>query len=100
LNAYLTARQKICDRRDRFCAASSAGTDCQDQITKRKPGARSDNLAKLAISFHILTIFVLSRSDATSHCEYFFYRHRRVIQFLSTLELTAERHFCSILKHK
>src|SRR5262249_43294903 len=38
--------------------------------------------------------------SATSRCEYFFHRHRWVIQSLSTLELTVARHFCSILKHE
>jgi hypothetical protein len=42
----------------------------------------------------------LSRSNAMSRCEYFFHRQSGVIHSLSTLELTAERHFCSILKHE
>ena len=100
LHAYLTACQKVCNRRNRFCAATGARTNCQDQIAERKSGARFDNLAKFAVPFHILFIFALSKSNATSRCEYFFHRHSLVIQFLSTLELTAERHFCSILKHK
>jgi hypothetical protein len=100
LHAYLAARQKVCDRCHRFFAASRTGTDCQDQITERQSSARPHDLAKLAISFHMLTISALSRSNAMSRCEYFFHRHRSVIQSLSTLELTAERHFCSILKHE
>jgi hypothetical protein len=56
-------------------------------------------LAKFAIPFHILAICSRSRSNATSRCEYFFHRCDRVIQCLSTLELTVPRHFCSILKH-
>jgi hypothetical protein len=76
LHAYLTAGQKVCDRCHRLFAASRAGTDCHDQITERKPSARSDDLAKLAISFHMLAIFVLSKSNARSHCEYFFHRHK------------------------
>jgi hypothetical protein len=75
LHTYLTARQKICDRRYRFCAATGARTNCQDQITERKSGARFDDLAKFAIPFHILAIFPLSKSNATSRCEYFFHRH-------------------------
>jgi len=100
LDTYLTARQKICDRCYRFCAALRAGTNCHDQITERKSGARFNDLAKFAIPFHILAIFALSKSNATRRCEYFFHRHSLVIQSLSTLELTAERHFCSILKHE
>ena len=100
LHAYLTACQKVCNRRNRFCAATGARTNCQDQIAERKSGARFDNLAKFAVPFHILSIFALSKSNATSRCEYFFHRHSLVIQFLSTLELTAERHFCSILEHR
>jgi hypothetical protein len=75
LHAHLTARQKICDRCYCFCAATSTGTNCQDQITERKPGARFNDLAKLAIPFHILAIFAPSKYNATSRCEYFFHRH-------------------------
>jgi hypothetical protein len=75
LHAYLTARQKVRDRRHRFGAAAGAGTNCQDQIPKGKTSARSDHLAKLAISFHILAIFAVSRSNAMSRCEYFFHGH-------------------------
>jgi hypothetical protein len=75
LYAYLTARQKVCDRRYRFCAASRAGTNCQNQITERKPGARFNDLAKFAISLHKSAIFALSRSNAMIRCEYFFHRH-------------------------
>ena len=100
LYAYLAARKKVRDGCHHLCAATRAGTNCQDQITERKPTARSDDLAKLAIPFHNLAIFALSRSNAMSRCEYFFHRQSGVIQSLSTLELTAERHFCSILKHE
>src|SRR5262249_9221436 len=46
-----------------------------NQITQRKPRARSDDLAKLTISFHVLTVSALSKSalskcSANSHCEY------------------------------
>ena len=99
LHTYLAARQKVCDRCHRFFAASRAGTDCQDQITERKPSAGFHDLAKLAIPFHMLTISALSRSNATSHCEYFLHRNGWFIQSLFTLELTEWRHFCSILKH-
>jgi hypothetical protein len=75
-NAYLTACQKVCDRRNRLRAALRAGTNCQDQITERKPSARFDDLAKLAISFHILPVCSQSRSNAMIPCEYFFHRHR------------------------
>jgi len=70
LHAYLTARQKVCDRRYRFCAALRARTNCQDQIPERKPTARFDDLAKFAISLHKLAIFGLSRFNAMSRCEY------------------------------
>jgi hypothetical protein len=76
LYAYLAAGQEVRDGCHHLCAATRAGTNCQDQITERKPSARSDDLAKLAISFHMLAISTLSRSDAISHCEYFFHRHR------------------------
>jgi hypothetical protein len=75
LHAYLTAGQKVRDCRYRFCAALRARTNCQDQVPERKPTARFDDLAKLAISLHKLAIFGLSRFDATSRCEYFFHRH-------------------------
>ena len=75
LDAYLTARQKVCDRGYRFCAAAGAGTNCQDQITERKPSARFNDLAKFAIPFHTLAIFALSKSNATIRCEYFLHRH-------------------------
>jgi len=99
LYAYLAAGQKIRDGCHHFGAATRTGTNFQDQIPKRK-SALSDDLAKLAISFHMLAISALSRSNAMSRCEYFFHRHTSVIQCLSTLELTAGRHFCSILKHE
>jgi len=76
VDAYLTASQKVSDRGNHLFAALRARADCQNQVTKRGPGARSDYLAKLSISFHMLAIFPLSRSNAISHCEYFFYRHR------------------------
>jgi hypothetical protein len=76
LNSYLTTCQKVCHCRNRFFAAFGAGTNCQDQVTERKPSARSDDLAKLGISFHILAICSKSRSDAIRRCEYFFHRHR------------------------
>jgi len=75
LYTYLTARQKIRDGCHRFGAATRAGTNCQDEIPKRKSAAISDNLAKFAISLHMSTISALSRSNAMSRCEYFFHRH-------------------------
>src|SRR4029077_5933013 len=74
--AYLAAGQKIRHCCNRFCAAARAGTNCQDQISERQSGARSHDLAKLAISFHMLAIFGLSRSNAMIHCEYVFHRDR------------------------
>ena len=35
-----------------------------------------------------------------TRCEYLFHRSGVVIQSLSTLELTIQRHFCSILEHE
>jgi hypothetical protein len=100
LHAYLAAGQKIRHCCNRFGAAARAGTNCQDQITERKPSARFHDLAKLTISFHMLAISGLSRSSASVHCEYVFHGCACVIHFLCTLELTVERHFCSILKHE
>ncbi len=51
LHAHLAAGQKICDRCHRFFAALRARTDCQDQITQRKPSARSHDLSKLCDFF-------------------------------------------------
>jgi hypothetical protein len=70
LYAYLATGQKVRDRCHHLCAAARTGTNCQDQITERKPSAGSDDLAKLAISFHMLAFSALSRSDARVHCEY------------------------------
>jgi hypothetical protein len=42
----------------------------------------------------------MSMCDARCHCEYVVDGLRAVIHFLCTLELTARRHFCSILKHE
>src|SRR5262245_49524637 len=61
LYAHLAAGQKIGDRCDHLCAASRTRTHRQNQITKRKPSAWSDNLAKLTISFHKSFIPALSR---------------------------------------
>jgi hypothetical protein len=75
VDAYLTASQKVSDRGNHLFAALRAGADCQNQVTERGPGARSNYLAKLPISFHTLAVSVPSRSNATSHCEYFFHRN-------------------------
>jgi hypothetical protein len=72
----LATGQKVRDGCHHLCATTRAGTNCQDQITERRPSAWSDDLAKLAISFHMLAIFTLSRSNAMSRCEYFFHRNR------------------------
>src|SRR5262249_58567557 len=96
---YLAAGQKIRDRCDHFCAAGSAGANCQDQITERQPSAGSDDLAKLAIPFHMLAVSVQSRCDASCHCEYVVHARRKIIHSLCTLKLTVQRHFCSNLKH-
>jgi hypothetical protein len=70
LYAYPAAVQKIGDRCNHLSATLRAGADCQNQITQRKPSARSDDLAKLAIPFHVLAISALSMYGASSHCEY------------------------------
>ena len=75
LYAYLAAGQEVRDGCHHLCAARRAGTNCQDEIPKRKSAALSDDLAKLAVSLHILAIPALSRSNAMSRCEYFFHRH-------------------------
>jgi len=72
----LAAVQKVRDGCHHLCAATRAGTNCQDQITEGKPSARSDDLAKLAISFHMFVVSALSRSNAMSRSEYFFHRRR------------------------
>lgn len=89
LYADLAAVQKIRDGCHHLCAATSARTDCQDQITERKPSARSDDLAQLGISFHMLTVSVLSRSGASVHCEYVIHGVSAVVHFLCTIELTV-----------
>jgi hypothetical protein len=66
----LAARQKISDGRYHLCAAARAGTNCQNQIPERKAATRSDDLAKLSITFHTLSVSVTSRCDAICHCEY------------------------------
>jgi hypothetical protein len=75
LYAYLATGQKVRNGCDHFSAAFRARVDCQDQIAQRKPAARPDDLANVVMSFHVLTISGLSRSDATGHCEYVFHRH-------------------------
>jgi hypothetical protein len=66
----LAAIQKIGDGCHHLCAAPRAGTNCQDQIPERKPRARSYDLAKLAISLHMLAVSPLSRCDASGGCDY------------------------------
>jgi hypothetical protein len=89
LYAYLAAGQKIRDGCDHLCAAASAGTNRQDQITERKPSAWSDDLTKLAIPFHMLAISAMSRCDASSHCEYVV--HGRACGYSLSMHLRTDR---------
>lgn len=70
LNSYLAARQKVGDGCYHLSAATRAGTNCQNEIPERKSVTRSDDLPKLAITFHTLSVSVTSRCDARCHCEY------------------------------
>jgi len=42
----------------------------------------------------------MSSSGAIPNCEYLIHKSHALIHTLFTLPLTAERHFCSIFKHK
>jgi len=97
LDAHSAARKKIRDGCDRLLGTLGAGTDCQDEITQRKPRTR---LQYLLILLHSVPVLATSNSDAISRCEYLVHANRAVIHFLCTLELTAEQHFCSIFEHK
>src|SRR5947208_14522745 len=52
------------------------------------------------MSFHIVSVCSESSFGAIPHCEYLIHKSHAVIQSLCTLELTVERQFCSIFKHK
>src|SRR5256885_16013889 len=52
------------------------------------------------MSFHIVSVCSESSFGAIPHCEYLVHNSHAVIHSLCTLELTVERHFCSIFKHK
>jgi hypothetical protein len=92
-----TAGKKIGDRRHRFPVAIRAGTDCQDELAQGKPSARFEDLS---VSFHTISVSFESNCGAIFNSEYLVHKSRAVIHSLFTLELTAERHFCSIFKHK
>ena len=94
---HLTAGKKISDRCHRLPTAVRAGTDREDKIPKGEPGAR---LEDLPMSFHIVSVCFESSSGAIPHCEYLIHNSHAVIHSLCTLELTVQRHFCSIFKHK
>jgi len=47
-----------------------------------------------------VSVFSESSSGTTPNCEYLIHKSHIVIHSLFTLGLTAERHFCSIFKHK
>jgi hypothetical protein len=47
-----------------------------------------------------MPVFSESSSGTIPNCEYLVHKSHIVIHSLFTLELTAERHFCSIFKHK
>jgi hypothetical protein len=97
VQTHLTAGKKVRDCRDSLFATPGARTYRQDEITKRKPGARLQNLS---ISLHVVSISAGSSSNAISDCEYLIHACCAVIHFLCTLKLTVERHFCSIFKHR
>lgn len=97
LQTHPATGEKICDGCDRLFAAPRARTHCQDKITQRQPGTR---LQDLAIPLHVVPVLVHSSSDAISRCEYLIRAPCAVIHFLCTLELTVERHFCSIFEHE
>ena len=97
VHAHLAAGEKIGYCRDRLPVAVRAGADRQNQITQGKPGT---SLQNLPISFHLVSVFSQSSSRAIPNCEYLIHKSHAVIHTLLTLELTAERHFCSIFKHK
>src|SRR5206468_3074590 len=97
VQSHLAAGKKIGDRCHRLPTAIRAGTDREDKIPKGEPGAR---LEDLPMSFHIVSVCSESSSGAISHCEYLIHESHAVIHSLCTLELTVERHFCSIFKHK
>src|SRR5437762_4940987 len=52
------------------------------------------------MSFHIVSVCSESSFGAIPHCEYLIHKSHALIHSLCTLELTVERHFCSIFKHK
>ncbi len=94
---HLAAGKKISDRCHRLPTAVRAGTDREDKIPKGEPGARFEDLP---MSFHIVSVCSESSFGAIPHCEYLIHKSHAVIHSLCTLELTVERHFCSIFKHK
>jgi hypothetical protein len=97
VQTHLTAGEKVRDRRDRLFATPGAGTYGQDEITKRKPSAR---LQDLAMPLHVVSISAGSSSNAISDCEYLIHALCAVIHCSCTFKLTVERHFCSIFKHR
>jgi hypothetical protein len=97
VQSHLAAGKKISDRCHRLPTAVRAGTDREDKIPKGEPSAR---LEDLPMSFHIVSVSFESSSGAISHCEYLVHKSHAVIHSLCTLEVTVERHFCSIFKHK
>ena len=47
-----------------------------------------------------MPVCAVSSYDAIRRCEYVIHGHRLVVHSLPTLEVTVERHFCSIFKHE
>jgi hypothetical protein len=79
LQTHPAAGEKISNCCDRFFRVLGAGTYCEDQIPKRKPCARPENLA---ILFHGVRAFIGSNSNAIGHCEYLIHA-KRVQLFIS-----------------
>lgn len=67
LQTHLPTGEKVRHCCDRFFRVLRAGTYCQDQIPKRKPDARPDDLTML---FHLVSVSIRSNSSAIVHCEY------------------------------
>ena len=84
LQTYLATGKKVRDGRDRLSVATSAGTDCQDQITQRQT-RKFSRLQNLSISFHTIASISGSNSNTISICEYLIHKPYVVILPLCTL---------------
>ena len=95
VQTHLAAGEKIRHRGHCLPIAVCARTDRQNEVTQGKPCA---SLQNLLISFHLVSISSGGSSRAIPYCEYLIHESHVVIHILFTVELTAERHFCSIFK--